>query len=77
MSYEGQIMMVSGGPTAGGFLYFVAMLAAVFVSIRRNGGFHAGSFLMALLFSPLYLLFVVYQMALSKNPVNALNRVRK
>ena len=41
------------------FFSIVMSLFAIYLSFRRNRGFHLGSFLAAALFSPLYLLYVL------------------
>lgn len=40
-------------------LYFVMTVYAIFMSFRRNNGFHFGSFLAAVLFTPLYIVYTL------------------
>lgn len=53
-------------------LYAVVSLIAIYMSFRRNRGFNFGSFLLALLFPPIYIVYCaavpIKGVAYSKKP---------
>ena len=48
----------------GKIIYCAITLIALYLSFQRNNGFELGSFLIALLFAPIY---IIYALALSKS----------
>lgn len=43
----------------GGIIYFIITLIALYLSFKRNNGFNLGSFLVALIFPPIYIVYFI------------------
>ena len=43
--------------TGGGLIYLIIAIIALYLSFKRNNGFNLGSFLVALFFPPIYIIY--------------------